>query len=77
MRIHRKEPADVNAGILEVGHNACYEVVVVHPDLKPDADGVGHIVFSPKQARKFANLLLKHADQALMEWRVAQKKAPQ
>ncbi len=32
-----------------------------HPDLKPDADGVGHIVFSADQARSFANLLLKRA----------------
>jgi hypothetical protein len=68
-----KEPLDVNAGTLEVGHNDRFEVVINHPDLKPDADGVGHIVFSPRQARHLANLLLKHADQALTEWRAAHK----
>ena len=48
-------------GYLEVGTNDQGEVVVNHPDLKPDANGVGHIVFSKNQARNLANLLLKHA----------------
>ncbi len=48
-------------GFLTVGRNEEHEVVINHPDLKPDADGVGHIVFSPRQARQLANLLLKHA----------------
>jgi hypothetical protein len=51
-------------GFLEVGLNDGGEIVVNHPDLKPDADGVGHIVFSPSQARNFAELLLKHASQS-------------
>ena len=67
-----REPSDVNAGVLEVGTNDRFEVVVNHPDLKPDENGVGHIVFSPRQARHFANLLLKHADLALREFRDAQ-----
>lgn len=50
-------------GFLDVGLNGG-EIVVNHPDLKPDADGIGHIVFSPEQARHFAALLLNHADQA-------------
>ena len=48
-------------GFLEVGANEQGEVVVNHPDLKPDENGVGHIVFSENQARNLANLLLKHA----------------
>lgn len=39
------------------------EVVINHPDLKPDANGVGHIVFSPAQARHLAKLLLRKADE--------------
>jgi hypothetical protein len=53
--------ADKVEGFLEVGTNEQGEVVVNHPDLKPDANGVGHIVFSKNQARNLANLLLKHA----------------
>jgi hypothetical protein len=63
-----KEPPDVEAGFLEVG-SLGYEVVVNYHDLTPDKDGVGHIVFSPRQARHFARLLLKHADTALKEYR--------
>lgn len=48
-------------GFLEVGYNETGEVVVNHPDLKPDENGVGHIVFSPNQARNLADLLCKHA----------------
>jgi hypothetical protein len=59
------------AGILEVGNDG-REVVVNHPDLKPDKDGVGHITFSPAQARHFAGLLLKHAD----ELQPPEEKAP-
>jgi hypothetical protein len=69
----RDEPADVNAGSLEVGRNDRYEVVVNHPALKPDENGVGHIVFSPRQARRFARLLLKHASEAVIEYRAAAK----
>lgn len=50
-------------GTLEVGVSADgREVIVNHPDLKPDAAGVGHIVFSPEQARALARLLLAKAD---------------
>jgi hypothetical protein len=51
-------------GYLEVGLDANNEIVVNHPDLKPDANGVGHIVFSPAQARNLAQLLLKNAKDA-------------
>lgn len=59
--------SDKVSGFLEVGLNAQGEVVVNHPDLKPDADGVGHIVFSPNQARNFAALLFKKAGEAEAE----------
>jgi hypothetical protein len=39
------------------------EVIINHPDLQPDANGVGHIVFSPQQARHLARLLLRKADE--------------
>lgn len=61
--------ADVIAGTLLVGRNEAHEVIVNHPDLKPDAQGVGHIVFSIGQARHFANLLLRHAAYAEAELR--------
>jgi hypothetical protein len=41
------------------------EVIINHPDLQPDANGVGHIVFSPAQARHLARLLLRKADECL------------
>ena len=52
------------AGYLEVGVNDDSEVVINHPDLKPDENGVGHIVFSPAQARNLAALLVKNANDA-------------
>ncbi len=52
-------------GILEVGTNGAGEVVINHPDLEPDENGVGHIVFSVEEARNLGNLLLsKSADAA-------------
>lgn len=56
---------DVIAGYLEVGlTEKGDEVVINHPDLRPDADGVGHIVFSPQQALNLARLLTKKANEA-------------
>lgn len=49
---------------LEVGTNGDGEVVINHPDLMPDANGVGHIVFSPDQARNLAWLLQQKAHSA-------------
>lgn len=52
----------VREGVLEVGISADgREVIVNHPDLKPDANGVGHIVFSPDQAWNLAKLLVQKA----------------
>jgi hypothetical protein len=59
---------DIIAGYLEVGHTEdTHEVVINHPDLKPDENGVGHIVFSPRQARRLAHLLRRHAAEAEAE----------
>ena len=54
-------------GVLEVGTNGSGEVVINHPDLQPDDNGVGHIVFSVEQARNLANLLQSKAADALVE----------
>jgi len=48
-------------GYLEIGCNEKREVVL---NLDKDRNGVGHIVFSPSQARNLAGLLNKHADAA-------------
>lgn len=56
-----------DGGYLEVGCNEQDEIVVNHPDLKPDKNGVGHIVFSPHQARNLAKLLLDNAASAERE----------
>jgi hypothetical protein len=52
----------IPVGALEVGHNEAGEVIVNHPDLKPDADGVGHIVFSVEQALSLSELLFAQAE---------------
>lgn len=49
---------------LEVGTNGSGEVIVNHPDLRPDENGVGHIIFSPQQARTLAFLLQQKAHSA-------------
>jgi len=60
---------------LEVGTNGAGEVVVNHPDLQPDENGVGHIVFSPAQARNLAYLLQQKAHAAEEEQTEARRKA--
>jgi hypothetical protein len=60
-------------GFLEVGCNENGEIVVNHPDLKPDANGVGHIVFSPSQARNLATLLTQHAAKVESDARAKQE----
>jgi len=59
--------ADIEQGTLEVGTDGHGEVVINHPDLKPDQNGIGHIVFSVEQARNLANLLLSKAADAAVE----------
>ncbi len=57
----------IEKNTLEVGTNGAGEVVVNHPDLQPDENGVGHIVFSVEQARNLANLLISKAADASVE----------
>lgn len=57
----------MTGGFLEVGTNGKGEVVINHPDLKPDENGVGHIVFSPDEARNLASLLNNKAHEARTE----------
>ena len=59
--------ADKITGFLEVGTNGRGEVVINHSDIMPDENGVGHIVFSPNQARDLARVLSKQADRADLE----------
>jgi hypothetical protein len=73
--------SDKIEGFLVVGTNEKGEVVVNHPDLKPDENGVGHIVFSVNQAEHFAHLLLSKAREAEREhrsrlWQEQVKNAP-
>ena len=53
---------DKITGFLEVGIDG-NEIVINHPDLLTDENGVGHIVFSPNQARNLAWLLLEKANE--------------
>jgi hypothetical protein len=67
-------------GFLEVGI-AGDEIVVNHPDLQPDENGVGHIRFSPNQARNLAYLLIRKADEVEKEsrlkfWQEQEAKVP-
>lgn len=43
------------------------EVIINHPDLQPDANGCGHIIFSPREARALAAVLVDKADQCRCE----------
>ena len=56
--------ADRIDGYLEVGTDGRGNVVLNHPTDHVDENGVGHIVFSSRQARELANSLLKKAEQA-------------
>jgi hypothetical protein len=52
------------AGVLEVGiDEKTGEVVVNHPNLSPDDEGVGHIVFSRAQALALARSLTQKANE--------------
>jgi hypothetical protein len=58
-------------GYLEVGANENGEVVV---NLDKDRNGIGHIVFSPNQARAFAAVLNKQAEAAEIFARAGMKR---
>jgi hypothetical protein len=60
------ERDEVPAGALMVGVSEdSREVIINHPDLEADANGVGHICFTPAQARNLARLLLAKADECV------------
>jgi len=61
-------------GFLEVGSTGDGQVVINHPDLKPDENGVGHIIFSVDEARNLAHLLNMKANQALSELQTMKEK---
>ncbi len=73
--------SDKIEGFLEVGIDPdSFEIIVNHPDLKPDENGVGHIVFSVNQARNLAYLLIRKSNEAEEEgkrkyWREKEKEA--
>jgi hypothetical protein len=53
------------AGILEVSRTEdTHEIVIIHPDLKPDSKGLSRIVLSPRHSRHLASLLLEQAKEA-------------
>jgi hypothetical protein len=64
-------PKDKIAGYLEIGTNECFEVVM---NLDHDRNGIGHIVFSARQARMLAKLLIKQADLADRERKALERK---
>lgn len=51
-------------GFLLVGTDGKGEVVLNHPDLERDAQGVAHLTFSPDQARNLGQLLINKAAEA-------------
>ena len=65
---HAGQPGypELGPGVLIVDHRA-NEVIVNHPDLHADADGVSHIVFSVEEARNFAASVLRAAEEAEKE----------
>jgi hypothetical protein len=64
---YEKAMADKAEGELMVGTTGKGEVVINHPDIDADKDGVGHIVFSVGEARHLAYLLLRKSDDAELE----------
>jgi hypothetical protein len=72
-----REPPDINAGTIEVGQNDNFEVIINFnlKDFLFDKNGFGHLVFSPRQARYLANLLMKHAAEALLAWRAKEDRS--
>ncbi len=68
-------------GYVEVGTDGSGNVVLNHPQMETDEHGVGHIIFSPRQARDFAHILLKQTavaeDERRMLQLAAERKSPE
>jgi hypothetical protein len=60
MEKHKLDPNTLWVGLTADGR----EVVINHPQLLTDSKGAGYIVFSPRQARGLAALLVKNAQDA-------------
>jgi hypothetical protein len=58
MTVEKAASGELIVALTEDGKN----VVINHPDLQPDAEGCGHIVFSPDQAVNLALLLWRKAN---------------
>lgn len=59
---------DIVAGFLEIDErDDTHEIVVKHPVLQPDSNGLVHFVLMPRQARHLANLLVEYATTAEAE----------
>lgn len=54
-------------GALIVGTTGFGEVCVTHPDIDPDKDGIGFIIFSPQQAHELGATLIRRALDAAIE----------
>ena len=56
------------AGFLEIDRTGdTHEIVITHPLLKPDANGLVRVVLQPRHARHLANLLIENATYAEAE----------
>lgn len=56
------------AGFLEIDRTGdTYEIVITHPQTKPDANGLVRVFLQPRHARYLANLLIEHATYAEAE----------
>jgi hypothetical protein len=53
--------------VLEVGTTGKGEVVINHPQMQVDENGVGFIIFSPAQANHLAAILIAKAAEAQRE----------
>lgn len=59
---------DKVAGFLEIDRkNDTHEIIISHPALTPDSDGLVHIKLMPRHARYLANLLIENARYAEAE----------
>lgn len=55
---------DKVAGLIEVGlKDDTHQIMITHPDMKPDISCVSNIVLSPRHARHSASLLVMLAEE--------------
>jgi hypothetical protein len=62
-------PRSKITGYLEIGINPeTFEIVI---NLDEDRNGIGHVTFSPDQARNLASILIRKADEVDKDWQAA------